>query len=89
MGIARTEETKRAEIEEFRRMLLSCAAVHWRKDEGGLKGLMRPWRGIADGDDQEKVVCVTSGISYVGRAIVNRLLLHGYSVRIVVDNQGT
>lgn len=88
MGIVRTEEIKRTEIEEFQWMLLSCAAAHRRKDDEGLKG-PRAGAWVAEGDEQEeKVVCVTNGVSYVGRAIVNRLLLRGYSVRITVDNQG-
>ncbi|KAK4775291.1 hypothetical protein SAY86_010226 [Trapa natans] len=86
MGIVRTEEIRREEIEEFRRMLLSCAIVHRRKDEEGLKG---PRAGVwaSEGDEQGKAVCVTSGISYIGRAIVNSLFLRGFSVRITVDNQ--
>lgn len=38
---------------------------------------------------REKLVCVTSGTSYLGSAIVDRLLSRGYSVRIAVSNQGT
>ncbi|OWM71536.1 hypothetical protein CDL15_Pgr005723 [Punica granatum] len=87
MGIVRTEEIKRTEIEEFQRMLLSCASVHRRKDEEGLKRGPRAGPGLVEDDEQDKVVCVTSGVSYLGRAIVNRLLLRGYSVRITVDNQ--
>ncbi|KAL0331963.1 UNVERIFIED_CONTAM: Cinnamoyl-CoA reductase-like SNL6 [Sesamum calycinum] len=39
MGILRLDqETQKAELEEFRRMLLSCAAVHRRKDDDGFRG---------------------------------------------------
>lgn len=65
----------------------ACAAVHRRKDEEELRGLPTVLREI-DSGGEEKVVCVTSGVSYIGRAVVNRLLLRGYSVRIMVDNQG-
>ncbi|XP_048128826.1 cinnamoyl-CoA reductase-like SNL6 [Rhodamnia argentea] len=87
MGIVRSEERQRAEIEELRRMLLACAAVHRRKDDDGLGA---PPRAAArdDGDgDGERTVCVTSGVSFLGRAVVSRLLLRGYSVRILVDNE--
>ncbi|KAL2523330.1 NAD(P)-binding Rossmann-fold superfamily protein [Forsythia ovata] len=81
MGIVRLHETVNAEIEEFRRMLLSCASGHRRKDGDDLTA------GAGNGDVLEKLVCVTSGVSYLGIAIVNQLLVHGYSVRIIVDNE--
>ncbi|KAK4477384.1 hypothetical protein RD792_016605 [Penstemon davidsonii] len=86
MGIVRLEETKKAELEQFRRMLLSCAAVHWRKDDDGFR---RQENALSTGNDDvlEKLVCVTSGVSYLGIAIVNQLLVNGYSVRIIVDNE--
>lgn len=85
MGIVRSEERQRAEIEELRCMLLACAAVHRRKDDDGLGA---PPRAAAR-DDGERTVCVTSGVSFLGRAVVDRLLLRGYSVRILVDTEGT
>ncbi|EPS68267.1 hypothetical protein M569_06505, partial [Genlisea aurea] len=36
---------------------------------------------------EESLVCVTSGVSYLGMAIVNQLRFRGYSVRIIVDNE--
>ncbi|KAK4785942.1 hypothetical protein SAY86_002631 [Trapa natans] len=86
MGIVRTEEIKRTEIEEFRRMLVSCAALQRRKDEEGLKG-PRAGVWVPECEEQDKAVCVTSGISYLGRAVVNSLLLRRFSVRITVENQ--
>ncbi|KAK2661761.1 hypothetical protein Ddye_000335 [Dipteronia dyeriana] len=81
MGIVRTEESDRREIEELRRMLVS---VHRRKDDEDFRGT----RLLSNDEDQEeKVVCVTSGVSFLGLAIVNRLLLRRYSVRIILDNQ--
>ncbi|KAG8384833.1 hypothetical protein BUALT_Bualt04G0159400 [Buddleja alternifolia] len=86
MGILRLEETEKVEIEEFRRMLLSCAAVHRRKDEDGFRSEENALP-TANGDVLDRLVCVTSGVSYLGIAIVNQLLVNGYSVRIIVDNQ--
>lgn len=86
MGIVRSEERPRAAIEELRRMLLACAAVHRRKDEDGL-GSPSPPRPESMDDGGGRVVCVTSGVSFLGRAVVKRLLLRGYSVRILVDNE--
>lgn len=88
MGILRLHETENAEIEEFRRMLLSCAAGHRRKDGDDLRDNVPVISGAGNEDVLEKLVCVTSGVSYLGIAIVNQLLVRGYSVRIIVDNEG-
>lgn len=37
---------------------------------------------------EDKVVCVTSGVSYLGLAIVSLLVSRGYHVRVIVHNQG-
>lgn len=87
MGIVRFEETEKAELEEFRRMLLSCAAVHRRKDDDGFGGRENALPA-GNGDVLDRLVCVTSGVSYLGIAVVNQLLVNGYSVRIIVDNEG-
>ncbi|KAK4392984.1 Cinnamoyl-CoA reductase-like SNL6 [Sesamum angolense] len=87
MGIVRLDqETQKAELEEFRRMLLSCAAVHRRKDDDGFRGQENAVPA-GNGDVLDRLVCVTSGVSYLGIAIVNQLLVNGYSVRIIVDNE--
>lgn len=87
MGIARTqdEETDRREFEDFRKTIAALAAMERSKENEDFKGLMSP--DIANVDHQDKLVCVTSGVSFLGLALVNRLLLRGYSVRILVDNQ--
>ncbi|XP_022938554.1 cinnamoyl-CoA reductase-like SNL6 [Cucurbita moschata] len=83
MGVVvRSEETFVSELERCRRMLVACAGVQRRKDGKEFKSL-KP-RPIDDAD--EKVVCVTSGVSFLGSAIVNELSLHGYFVRVIVDN---
>ncbi|MBA0697547.1 hypothetical protein Goari_021085 [Gossypium aridum] len=89
MGIARAqdEESERREFEDFRKTLVALAATERSKENDDFKGLMSSH--IADLDlQQDKLVCVTSGVSFLGLALVNRLLLRGYSVRILVDNQG-
>uniref|UniRef100_A0A7N0U2N2 NAD-dependent epimerase/dehydratase domain-containing protein n=1 Tax=Kalanchoe fedtschenkoi TaxID=63787 RepID=A0A7N0U2N2_KALFE len=43
-------------------------------------------RGDHEPED-DKVVCVTSGVSYLGLAVVRRLLARGYHVRVIVHNQ--
>lgn len=86
MGIVRLEETQKAELEEFRRILLSCAAVHRRKVDDGFRGQENAVPA-GNGDVLDRLVCVTSGVSYLGIAIVNQLLVNGYSVRIIVDNE--
>ena len=85
MGVVvRSEETFVSELERCRRMLVACAGVQRRKDGKEFKSLkLKP---IDDAD--EKVVCVTSGVSFLGSAIVNELSLHGYFVRVIVDNPG-
>ncbi|CAN4079234.1 unnamed protein product [Withania somnifera] len=88
MGIVCPDESKRIEIEEFRRMLLSNAAVHRTKagDEiqnpGHLPSAIQYNREL-----EVKKVCVTSGVSFLGIAIVNQLLIHGYSVRVIFEKQ--
>ncbi|KAE8722028.1 cinnamoyl-CoA reductase 2-like isoform X2 [Hibiscus syriacus] len=87
MGIAKTqdEESERRELEDFRQTLVALAARERSKENEDLKGLMSP--DTANVDLQDKLVCVTSGVSFLGVALVNRLLIHGYSVRILVHNQ--
>ncbi|XP_022741537.1 cinnamoyl-CoA reductase-like SNL6 isoform X2 [Durio zibethinus] len=86
MGIARTqdEEKERREFEDFRQTLVGFAALERRKQNGDFKDLSSHNANV---DLEDKLVCVTSGVSFLGLALVNRLLLHGYSVRILVDNQ--
>lgn len=89
MGIVRTDERQRMEIEEFRQMLLSCAGLHRRKEEDNDMNAGHATTAAEENDDsQVKLVCVTSGVSFLGIAIVNQLLLRGYSVRVLVDNEG-
>ncbi|KAJ8750342.1 hypothetical protein K2173_014257 [Erythroxylum novogranatense] len=86
MGFIPTEESKKLEIDEFQRMLVACAGLNRRKDEEEFSGLLGDSSMEID-DYREQLVCVTSGVSFLGLAIVDRLLSRGYSVRIIVDNE--
>ncbi|KAD0273885.1 hypothetical protein R6Q59_003725 [Mikania micrantha] len=88
MGFVRTDESRRTEIEEFRRMLLSCSGVVYKvgtEDEDNRRRVTAG-KAIEHAVDQ-KLVCVTSGVSFFGIAVVKQLLLRGYAVRIIVDNE--
>ncbi|KAG2245312.1 hypothetical protein Bca4012_024194 [Brassica carinata] len=83
MRVVRSTEKFSAELKEF-----MCAAVQRRRDDDGFRGSRGGKSRNAvdlDSDAGNRIVCVTGGVSYLGRAIVKRLLVHGYSVRIVVD----
>ncbi|CAN8299854.1 unnamed protein product [Cochlearia groenlandica] len=84
MRIVNATEIFSAELKEF-----MCSAVQRRRDDDGFGrsrgGKSRNATTDLDSDDGNRLVCVTGGVSYLGRAIVKRLLVHGYSVRIVVD----
>ncbi|CAK9308881.1 unnamed protein product [Citrullus colocynthis] len=83
MGVViRSEETFVSKLEQLRRKLVACGGVQRRKDDEGFKRL----KSKPMDDAEEKVVCVTSGDSFLGSAIVNELSIHGYSVRVIVDN---
>ncbi|KAE8021534.1 hypothetical protein FH972_007417 [Carpinus fangiana] len=86
MGILGAEDSIRMELEELRRMLVACAGLQRKKDEEEFKGVRVSTKGT-DADDGQKLVCVTSGVSYLGLAIVKKLLLRGYSVRIIVESE--
>ncbi|KAK7266085.1 hypothetical protein RIF29_18725 [Crotalaria pallida] len=86
MGVVSNWESKVAEVEAFRRKTVATAGIHRRKEDEG--GRMNKLYGFDDDDEGGSLICVTSGVSYLGLALVNQLLLRGYSVRITVDNPG-
>lgn len=71
-------------------VVASGAAAHRRKDHQGFDGSRLIPSSVDDDDlcDRDRPVCVTSGLSFLGIALVNNLLARGYSVRIVVENPG-
>ncbi|ERN06677.1 hypothetical protein AMTRI_Chr01g112450 [Amborella trichopoda] len=73
MGIVRTVERRKAELEEFQRMLRT---FHRKPEEVRIAS-----------STEDKVVCITSGISFLGLWIANELLVKGYSVRLAVENE--
>lgn len=90
MGFIESEDRRLMEMEELKnRMLLACADLSRRKDQEDFQG-SRLSSSDFDVDDHcgQKLVCVTSGVSFLGLAIVNRLLRRGYSVRIIVHTEG-
>ncbi|KAL6957401.1 hypothetical protein U1Q18_047653, partial [Sarracenia purpurea var. burkii] len=92
MGIVQRYESQKMEIEEFRRMLLSGARSNGRKEKEEEELRDQPDQGATINNGNcagtgEKLVCVTSGVSFLGLAIVNRLLIRGYSVRLIVTNE--
>ncbi|CAN8256304.1 unnamed protein product [Cochlearia groenlandica] len=83
MRIVRATEKLSADLRDF-----MCAAVQRRRDDDGFRGYGGGKSRNAtdlDIDGGNRLVCVTGGVSYIGRAIVKRLLVHGYTVRIVID----
>ncbi|BFG26890.1 hypothetical protein CerSpe_131640 [Prunus speciosa] len=88
MGIVGLEERDNVELQEFCRMLVASAAgLHRTKHQPNDLRFPSKTNDFTDDEEEEdRLVCVTSGVSFLGLAIVNRLLLRGYSVRILVDN---
>ncbi|RZC59168.1 hypothetical protein C5167_006476 [Papaver somniferum] len=101
MGIMGTSEILKADLEEFRRLLLqgctTSTTYYSSKNNPACQEFeklpnreirdMRRDEMLDDHEIDEKLVCVTSGISFLGLAIVNRLLDYGYTVRILIENQ--
>ncbi|KAG6504688.1 hypothetical protein ZIOFF_037024 [Zingiber officinale] len=89
MGVLRSTVSLEAEIEEMRAALQrsgeSAEAAARKAGPGGFR--LRVHGGENGGD--ERMVCVTGGISFVGFAIVNRLLDRGYTVRLALETQGS
>lgn len=88
MGVLRSTESLEAEVEAFREMLPrgsgSLEFGAWKTGSGAV----RRWTDGEEGEGHGRMVCVTSAVSFLGFAIVNRLLAHGYSVRLVLETQG-
>ncbi|XP_068641766.1 cinnamoyl-CoA reductase-like SNL6 isoform X1 [Aristolochia californica] len=88
MGVVRTAERRKAELEELHREIVRTISLttkggKWKKEGHDNFVIEEP------AEENNKLVCVTSGISLLGFAIVNRLLSRGYLVRIVLESQGS
>lgn len=81
MGTARTYQSLATELEESGPSILCCAGMHRRK---AVETRDKRFATKYEDEREEKVVCVTSGASFLGLAIVSRLLLRGYYVRAIV-----
>ncbi|KAF0923553.1 hypothetical protein E2562_006556 [Oryza meyeriana var. granulata] len=83
MGVLRSTQSMEAEVEEMRAALLHHGAGAWRSG-----GAAKRAAGAEEGAAPEaRTVCVTGGISFVGLAVVDRLLRHGYTVRLALETQ--
>uniref|UniRef100_A0A0E0A373 3-beta hydroxysteroid dehydrogenase/isomerase domain-containing protein n=1 Tax=Oryza glumipatula TaxID=40148 RepID=A0A0E0A373_9ORYZ len=86
MGVLRSTQSMEAEVEEMRAALaLAPLGRHgaWR-----LGAAAKREAGAEEGAAPEaRTVCVTGGISFVGLAVVDRLLRHGYAVRLALETQ--
>ncbi|PIN22900.1 Flavonol reductase/cinnamoyl-CoA reductase [Handroanthus impetiginosus] len=87
MGIVRLEETKDTELQEFCRTLLSCPAMHRRKEDDDGFWSDENVLPAGNGDVLDRLVCVTSSVSDLGVAIVKQLLVNCYCVLIIGDNE--
>lgn len=94
MGALRSSQSFEAEVEEFRMQILQQQQQHHQKGSAFVKKKQQqqPKReSRLHGDveeDEGETVCVTSGTSFLGFAIANRLLSRGYSVRLLLHTQG-
>jgi hypothetical protein len=88
MGVLRSTQSLQAEVDELRAALLGGggAAAGWRRSAGPAGAKRAPGGGA--GGAEARAVCVTGGISFVGFAVVDRLLRHGYTVRLALETQG-
>ncbi|KAL5202170.1 hypothetical protein ABZP36_013122 [Zizania latifolia] len=77
MGVLRSTQSMEAEVEEIRAALLHGAGA----------AAVKRAAGAEEGAAEARTVCVTGGISFVGLAVVDRLLRHGYTVRLALETQ--
>lgn len=98
MGVLRSTQSLQAEVDELRAALgLAGSGGHgeaaggggWRRSAGrGHADAKRAPGGDAGAGAAARAVCVTGGISFVGFAVVDRLLRHGFTVRLALETQG-
>jgi hypothetical protein len=86
MGVLRSTHSMQAELEAMRSALFHGVAPGWRPT-GDARAAKRAVGG-PEGGTGGRTVCVTGGISFVGFAVVDRLLRNGYTVRLALETQG-
>jgi hypothetical protein len=84
MVVLRSTQSLQAEVDELRASLL--VGPGWRHSGRHADAKRTP--GGEPGGAAARAVCVTGGISFVGFAVVDRLLRHGYTVRLALETQG-
>lgn len=88
MGVLRSMVSLGAEMEELRRTLRSEIAVSdagaWKRGKDGMTVKETRDKCVEEG----MMICVTSGVSFLGFALVNSLLSRGYFVKLLVETQG-
>ena len=82
----RSTQSLEAEVEEMRAALLLHGAGAWRPGGGG--AAKRAARAAEAAGAEARTVCVTGGTSFLGFAVVDCLLRHGYDVRLAIETQG-
>ncbi|KAG0519362.1 hypothetical protein BDA96_09G257800 [Sorghum bicolor] len=85
MGVLRSTQSLEAEVEEMRAALLLHGAWAWRPGGGG--AAKRAARAAEPAGAEARTVCVTGGTSFLGFAVVDCLLRHGYDVRLAIETQ--
>uniref|UniRef100_A0A0E0L655 3-beta hydroxysteroid dehydrogenase/isomerase domain-containing protein n=1 Tax=Oryza punctata TaxID=4537 RepID=A0A0E0L655_ORYPU len=84
MGVLRSTQSMEAEVEEMRAALAPLGRHDAWRSGAAAKRVAGAEEGAAP---EARTVCVTGGISFVGLAVVDRLLRHGYAVRLALETQ--
>ena len=88
MGVLRSTQSLEAEVEEMRAALLLHGGAGFGARRPGGAAAKRAARADEAAGAEARTVCVTGGTSFVGFAVVDRLLRHGYNVRLALETQG-
>jgi hypothetical protein len=80
MGVLQSTQSLEAEVDELRTALL---AGGWHRSAGHADAKRALW-----GDAGGATTRVTGGISFVGFAVIDCLLRHGYTVCLALETQG-
>ncbi|WVZ99706.1 hypothetical protein U9M48_044967 [Paspalum notatum var. saurae] len=87
MGVLRSTQSLEAEVEEMRAALLLHGHGAWRPGGSARGAAKREARPDDPAGAEPRTVCVTGGASFLGFAVVDRLLRHGYHVRLALETQ--
>nr|CAB3464369.1 unnamed protein product [Digitaria exilis] len=88
MGVLRSTQSLEAEVEEMRAaLMLHGGGAGFGARRSGGAAAKRAARAEEAAGAEARTVCVTGGTSFVGFAVVDRLLRHGYNVRVALETQ--